>query len=319
MSVERRKPRQHTIDTPYLVGPVHCYTMECNGELVLFDTGPLTDGAKAYLRRAVDFGSLRHILLTHCHIDHYGLAAWLEAETGAQVYLSHRDHLKITRHEERMDWMYHFLREAGFDKRYIVGLRRVMASGVLFPPFPGRYKVAEQELPARLGIEVIECPGHSQSDLVYVGDDWAVTGDTLLKKIFQSPLLDVDLASGERFRNYDAYCDSIVKLAALAGKTVLPGHRYGIDSIDSTIGFYITKLLQRVEQLLPYLGEKRVADVVATMFGDVSKQPFHIYLKASEILFMQDFLEQPEKLSEALRRIGLYEPVAASLERITGR
>ena len=59
-----------------------------------------------------------------------------------------------------------------------------------FPPFPENYLVAEHDLPERLGIEVLACPGHSQSDLVYAGADWAVTGDTLLKGIFQSPLLD---------------------------------------------------------------------------------------------------------------------------------
>lgn len=37
--------------------------------------------------------------------------------------------------------------------------------------------------------------------LVYVGDEWAVTGDTLLKGIFQTPLLDVDLIHGGRFNN----------------------------------------------------------------------------------------------------------------------
>ena len=32
---------------------------------------------------------------------------------------------------------------------------------------------------------------------------------------------------------------------------------------------------------------------------------FHIYLKASEILFMKDFLKQPELLRRSLEEIGL--------------
>ena len=39
---------QHTINTPYMVGPVHCYTTEIDGALVLFDTGPPTEPAKEY-------------------------------------------------------------------------------------------------------------------------------------------------------------------------------------------------------------------------------------------------------------------------------
>ena len=86
-----------------------------------------------------------------------------------------------------------------------------------FLPFPSSFLVAENDLPERLGIEVLACPGHSQSDLVYVGEDWAVTGDTLLRGVFQSPLLDVDLETGGRFKNYEAYCSTIVKLAGLNG------------------------------------------------------------------------------------------------------
>ncbi len=318
-AMERTTPTQHTIDTPYMVGPVHCYTAKRAGELVLFDTGPPTDTARQYLKNTIDFGRLRHVFITHCHIDHYGLASWLSERTDAEIYLSYRDHLKMARHDERMDHMYRFLLEAGFDKRYIVGLRRVMNSGVIFPSFPKRYKVVEEELPERLAIDVLNCPGHSQSDLVYVGEDWAVTGDILLKGIFQSPLLDVDLESGERFRNYDAYCGSIVKLAALGEKKVLPGHRYGIDSIGETIVFYISKMLQRVEQLLPFAGEKQVASIIAKMFGDAFKDPFHIYIKVSEILFMLDFIENPELLREALQQIDLYEPIAERFSSVTGR
>ena len=41
---------QHTINTPYMVGPVHCYAAELAGELVLFDTGPPTAAAQGFLR-----------------------------------------------------------------------------------------------------------------------------------------------------------------------------------------------------------------------------------------------------------------------------
>ena len=72
------KPFQHTINTPYIAGPVHCYTAELGGDLVLFDTGPPTAEAEQYLRDNIDLRRLKHVIITHCHIDHYGQAAWLE-------------------------------------------------------------------------------------------------------------------------------------------------------------------------------------------------------------------------------------------------
>ena len=54
---------QHTVQTPYMVGEVHFYSAELNGELVLFDTGPPTPEGEA--DRAVsglseDFGDTLH-------------------------------------------------------------------------------------------------------------------------------------------------------------------------------------------------------------------------------------------------------------------
>ena len=58
---------QHTINTPYMVGPVHCYTTEVNGELVLFDTGPPTSSAEHYHTKHIDLASLKYVFITHCH------------------------------------------------------------------------------------------------------------------------------------------------------------------------------------------------------------------------------------------------------------
>lgn len=309
---------QHTINTPYLVGPVHCYTFEREGELLLFDTGPYTIEAVSYLRKNVDLARLRHIFITHCHIDHYGLAHWLEKETDATIYVPFRDALKMRMHHERMEQMYGLLHEIGFDSEYLSELRKIFDSGILFPPFPQEYQVSEEAIPEHLGIEVVNCPGHSQSDVVYKIDGRIVTGDTLLQGIFQSPLLDVDLITGERFANYDAYCKSIGKLAALNGATVLPGHRESITSVEDILLFYISKLLVRVEQLLPYRDEEDIAHIISTFFSSMT-DVFHIFLKASEILFMQDFLRNPGPLKSAVQAIGLYDRVAENFERVVVR
>ncbi len=313
------KPIQHTINTPYLVGPVHCYTALRNGELCLFDTGPPTREAKEFLRDSVDLARIKHIFVTHCHIDHYGLAHWLEKKTDATIYLPYRDSLKIAHHDRRMQLMYDQLMKIGFTQDYINELRKIFESGALFPKFPENFVIAEEHVPDTLGIEVINCPGHSQSDVVYAFDEFLVSGDTLLRGIFQSPLLDIDLVSEQRFNNYDAYCSTIVKLAACHGKMVLPGHRKTVESVNDTLLFYISKMLVRVEQMLPFANERNVVKVIETLFKKSMTDIFHIYLKASEILFMQDFLKAPEKLGDSLHATGLFDSVAEQFNHVTGR
>lgn len=309
---------QHTINTPYMVGPVHCYTAELGGDLVLFDTGPPTEEGRRYLRENVDLERLRHVIVTHCHIDHYGLSFWLSEQSDAAFYYPYRDCLKVVHKDRRMQGMSTLLAERGFDQAYLDDLRELLQRNVLFPPFPKDYLVAEEAIPAHLGISVMNCPGHSQSDLVYVGDDWAVTGDILLRGIFQSPLLDVDLETGGRFKNYEAYCATLLNIADLRDKKILPGHRHMVESVDATILFYVTKMLQRVEQMRPASKGDDIAEIIRRVFGPTMNDSFHIYLKASEIIFMKDFLDQPELLRNALEDIGLFEDVAEYFCRAVG-
>lgn len=309
--------QQHTIDTPYMVGPVHCYTAELHGELVLFDTGPATEECKRYLINTVDLKRLKYIFITHCHIDHYGLAYWLEQETDATLYLPYRDGLKILSHEERLQDMYGLLSGLGFSGEYLDRLHGTLSNGKVFPPFPKKFRIIEDEFPNQLGLSYMSCPGHSQSDFVFYTDDWAVTGDALLHGVFQSPLLDADLETGERFHNYQAYCSTLIKLSALQGKRILPGHRQTVPSVDSTLLFYVGKLLQKANQYSGSSEELSVADILQSLYGDNLLEPFQIYLKTSEILFVKDFLNQPEMLKRSLRETGHFDMVSDAFVKAT--
>lgn len=303
--------RQHTINTIYPVGPVHCYSVELGGELVLIDTGPPTREARNCLKAEVDLPRLRHVVVTHGHIDHCGLAAWLVEETGARLYLPYRDVLKFSKHEERLTKLGALLLREGFDRSFLVEFQQAMAASEVFPRLPENFLTVESDLPGHLGLEVIACPGHSQSDLVLARPGWAVTGDVLLEEIFQVPLLDIDLETGRRFDNYRAYCTTLGRLTALRGRRVLPGHRHSITSIDETILFYVGKLLDRATQLKRFARLDDVADVAMQLFGATRGNPFFYYMKASEIIFMRDFLRDPVPLRTALEGTNLFQPVAA--------
>lgn len=303
--------QQHTIPTPYVVGEVHIYTIEVQGELILFDTGPPTPQALDCIRENVDLDRLRHVFVTHCHVDHYGLADHLGRHSAAEIYLPRKDALKIEHHQRRLDGIEELLYDLGFDGRYVDRFRQTVAGKGIFPTFPEHYRVVEEtDVLERLGLSCLSCPGHSQSDLVYLGEDWAVTGDTLLRGIFQAPLLDIDLDTfAGRFSNYGAYCDSLRRMEELRGRRILPGHRQAVDSLEATMLFYVTKLLERAERIREYADEADISAIVRRLFGTAMDDPFHVYLKASEIVFMRDFLADPGRLREALIHLGLFDAV----------
>jgi hydroxyacylglutathione hydrolase len=310
--------RQHTLATPYLVGAVHCYSAELNGELTLFDTGPPFPETMAALKGQLELSRLRQVVCTHCHIDHYGLAAWLEEEFGVEIYLPYRDALKIERHAARLTAIGELLIQLGFSREYVKSYRSMMDDGTVFPRFPRQIRIVEtSDLPARLGFEVLPCPGHSQSDLVYATAEWAITGDVLLEGIFQSPLLDVDLETGERFNNYRAYCRTLANLGRLRGLQICPGHRETVSSVDGVILFYVGKLLERTARIQSELFRGSLAETVQRQFGGTERDPFHLFLKASEVAFIQDFLADPGRLRVALEGIGLFESLSRDFARVT--
>lgn len=304
-------PISRTILTPYAVGEVHFYSTRLDGAAVLFDTGPATPEGVTALREAVDLERLKYLLITHCHVDHYGLAHYIQENSRAEIYIPRKDAVKFTRHAERMAGMANLLRRYGFGEAFSRELREAFDRNKLLSRQPERYRIVEESEELRaIGIDWLACPGHSQSDLVYLVGDCAVTGDILLRNIFQSPLLDVDLETfSGRFRNYDAYCSSLLKLVRLRGLRIMPGHREPVGGVDEAILFYVTTLLQRSAKLLPFRGVV-VKEIVERLFRGRLTDPFHIYLKVSEIVFMLDFLENPTLLKSSLERIGLFDQVA---------
>jgi len=310
--------RQHTVQTPYIVGEVHFYSIELDGGLALFDTGPPTPEGEACLRDEIDLKRLKHVCITHCHVDHYGLANFILQQSDAVIYIPRSDAIKFERHAERMARMVELLGGYGFGADFAAQLRESFERNKVFPAIPERFRIVEEcnEL-AGLGISYLPCPGHSQSDLVYLVDGSVVTGDILLRNIFQAPLLDIDLNSFTgRFRNYAAYCSSLLNLAQLRGRSIMPGHRRTVESVDDALLFYVRTLLERVVQLLPFRG-LALNDIVEQLFKGKLVDPFFVYLKVSEIVFMLDFLDDPALLKASLEQIGLFDQVSAQYAAAT--
>jgi 2,4-dienoyl-CoA reductase (NADPH2) len=310
--------QQHTVQTPYMVGEVHFYSTKLDGGLVLFDTGPPTSEGEVCLLENVDLKRLRYLFITHCHVDHYGLANFVLRQSDVEVFIPRRDAMKFSRHSERMERMGEILGGYGFGGAFSAQLRESFERHKVFPAIPERFRIVEDSdsLLHELGISYLPCPGHSQSDLVYLVGDAAVTGDCLLRNIFQAPLLDIDLESfAGRFKNYHAYCNSLLNLARLQGRRIMPGHRQYVTGVDAAILFYVTTLLERVEQLLPFR-ELAMNDIIEQLFKGRLVEPFFIYLKISEIVFMLDFIENPALLKASLEQIGLFDQVRALYETV---
>jgi 2,4-dienoyl-CoA reductase (NADPH2) len=303
---------QHTINTPYIVGEVHCYSKQIGDETVLFDCGPPTDEALAALQTQLDISRIKYLFLTHCHIDHYGLASRIANLSGARIFIPRADAVKMRHRSLCSDYLVSTLSSFGFDGEVVRQTREKSAQEHQKVHLPADVEIVEEsDLPAQLGIRVLSCPGHSQSDLVYICGDDAVSGDILLRNIFQVPVLDLDQRTlSTRFRNYDAYCESLVALEQVKGCRILPGHRWYVENLEATVRFYVGKLLGRAELVKNSADAPSMAELVRRLYGDILRNPFFVHMKVSEILFTLDFLTDPGRLRSALETLGLFDDMA---------
>ncbi|MEF3255455.1 MAG: MBL fold metallo-hydrolase [Deferribacterales bacterium] len=299
---------QHTVNTPYMVGPVHFYTFELDdGSFIMFDTGPFTLEASKYIMDNLDLNRLSHLFITHCHLDHYGLLHFIRQNSKAKIFISKNDYLKYKLFKERKELLYKILIEEGFPEESITKINQVFDYFKNILPDPEADILEDNtDLLTKLNLRYIPCPGHSQSDIVYLYQDYAITGDVILMDIFQTPLFDLDLNKLNcRYNNYKAYINTIDKLINIQDKIILPGHNKKIDSIKVRIEWYLDKLLSRICRIHQKIMKETLYTTLISSNIDVNNDPLTLYLKLSELFFMRDFILEPNPLVNTIQKHNL--------------
>ncbi|WP_051904558.1 MBL fold metallo-hydrolase [Hippea jasoniae] len=300
------EPQVFTLNTPYPVGAVHIYTLHSVGGLVLFDTGPPTPSCFNFLKSHINLKDLKYLLITHCHADHYGAAAFIEEHSKTKIVISKNDILKHTQGEKRIKLTKEIFRSLGFPSKDLTEVESIVKSFLVnFPKNPSPLEDIATEI-RTLGIDYIHCGGHSSDDIVYLTNKYAITGDILLKGIFQTPLIDVKMESGARFRSYESYCDTLNKLKKIKKYKILPGHRE-VSSVEEIVLFYVSKMFSRIISIKQCLNNCTVYETVMKIVKD--NNPFKKFIKAGEIAFFKDFLENPELLKKQLIHLGIFDNV----------
>ncbi len=115
------------VPTPFPVGPVNVYLIE-GREPILIDAGPNTPEAWGGLlqglqRLGATVDQIRHIVITHGHADHYGLAGRIAAASRAMVWVHQDDREMIQDYPQALHAWVGFLRsflpETGLDGAWV--------------------------------------------------------------------------------------------------------------------------------------------------------------------------------------------------------
>jgi glyoxylase-like metal-dependent hydrolase (beta-lactamase superfamily II) len=304
------------IPTPFMVGRVNAYLIE-DSPLTLVDSGPnsakaLDELEQALAARGHAVEDIELLIITHQHMDHFGLASILARRSGAEVaaldglapFLANYGHK--TDLEDR--FAEQLMLRHGIPPEIVTALRAVSAG---FRAWGSAVEVTrplapDSELQLRdRTLRVLHRPGHSPSDTVFLDDRSEIgqrsillAADHLIAHISSNPLIARPLDAPEeepsppppRPQALITYMDSLEKTRAMELSLVLPGHGRPITDHVSLIDERFRLHQRRAEKIRRLiLAQPRTAHEIAQeLWGNVAVT--QAFLTLSEVLGHVDLL-----------------------------
>jgi glyoxylase-like metal-dependent hydrolase (beta-lactamase superfamily II) len=313
------------IPTPFQVGRVNAYLIE-DSPLTLVDSGPNSAKALDELEQALAahghaVEDIELLVVTHQHMDHFGLASILARRSGAEVAALDRLAPFLAHYGQETDLEDRFAEELmlrhGIPAEIVTALRAVSAG---FRAWGSQVEVtrpladaSDLELRDRT-LRVLHRPGHSPSDTVFLDDrsvgeqrrpgrgpveiarpSILLAADHLIAHISSNPLLARPLGSepdyaGPRPQALVTYMASLEETRAMDLSLVLPGHGRPIFDHVSLIDERFRMHRRRAEKINRLIAnEPRTAHEIAQeLWGNVAVT--QAYLTLSEALGHVDLL-----------------------------
>jgi glyoxylase-like metal-dependent hydrolase (beta-lactamase superfamily II) len=311
------------IPTPFMVGRVNAYLIE-DSPLTLIDSGPnsakaLDELEQALAARGHTIEDIELLVISHQHMDHFGLASILARRSGAEVAALDALAPFLASYGHQTDLEDEFAKRLmlrhGIPPEIVTALRAVSAG---FRAWGSAVEVtrpladgAAIELRDRT-LRVLHRPGHSPSDTVFLDDrshsggpSILLAADHLIAHISSNPLLarplrtdSVGGAPGEeepippapRPQALITYMSSMEKTRAMELSLVLPGHGRPITDHVSLIDERFRLHQRRAEKMGQLIASQpRTAHEIAQeMWGNVAVT--QAYLTLSEVLGHVDLL-----------------------------
>lgn len=256
-----------TIPTPFPVGPINIYLV-VEDPLTLVDTGPKTDEALAALRdqlQQLGFSvkDIQRVILTHTHEDHCGLAATIQQESGARVYVHEWEYQNISQHRKtRVDRG--LLQRAGVPAEE---LERMASRYELIHHYADAvedveaYRDEQEFVFASGSLRVVHTPGHTPGSccLLREANRLLLTGDTVLKSITPNPVLNSDpLDPRRRFPSLGEYLVSLARIRELAPTLLKTSHGGDVTDYEEHFHRSIRHIQERQAKVIALVSKEGV-------------------------------------------------------------
>lgn len=295
----------HAIAIPFVGFPdlitANVYALG-KGPLTLIDAGPKIKGSMDFLRcelnsMGFDFGDIEKIIVTHGHVDHFGLAAKMGDAAGHAVKILAHPEEKWRMSTENFEaglWSQEandLMVMAGTPEEDIENARkRFRNMRNLADPLDEVDFLEDGDALEGNGfvLKVMHTPGHTAGSICLLETQSGVlfTGDTIIKHISPNPIVEPrrkDLRDSS-YRSLEAYLGTLDKLKSLKVDLLFPGHGEYLRDLRRIIQTYAKHHEERMDLL--WMALKKRPSPAYNLINDVF--PYmpedHIFLGISEII-----------------------------------
>ncbi len=263
-----RSPIHIELPTPFMVGPVNTFLLK-QDEPVLIDCGlnlPMTHDAltAGLAQHDLQVSDIKHIVITHAHVDHMGAANWICERSDAEVWVSDLVYdwaIDITEMwEDRVGFMSEIVAKTGLsaeDQQNVLSYFRSVPE--LWDSVPSeRLRKFSLDDVLEMGggqWQVLHLPGHAthQTGFWNAENGWLFSADCLLPRT-PVPVIEFDQdVPTQRSLGLPLHLKSLERLAALPVNCVFPGHGEPFGDHRGVIASQIGRIQRRKEQCFDHV------------------------------------------------------------------
>ncbi|NGP75363.1 MBL fold metallo-hydrolase [Balneolaceae bacterium YR4-1] len=283
------------IATPFAVGEVYCYLIN-EEKKVLVDCGQKAENSYELVKKQLKsqglvIADLDEIWLSHGHPDHFGQAARLADESGADVYGHVKERSNFANYENRE------LFDEFFSKHMVPKDHRSFMIEQLDwlqqyqqAITPSWIEDGEELTSGELTFSVKHSPGHAPGHLTFFSKEGIIFGgDNLLEHISTNALINFDPDTGERNSSLLQYRETLQWIRTLEG-VVHPGHGKFIRNISKVADHHLSEHRKRYQKIQSILKEQPYSlyELSLRLFPDAVKKG-GIFLVLSEVIGYLDW------------------------------
>ena len=292
---------------PFALNHINLWLLADGDGYAAVDTGFAQDPIKEAWKSALAERRLTRCIVTHCHPDHLGLAAWLEQETGAPLWIAQGEYLAAHMMAEQIAGyaiasMVEFFRRHGLEQARIDAL---IARGNGYkrgvPEIPATFQRLFADQSLKIGEyewRTIVGHGHAPEHMsLYCAElGVLISGDMLLPRI--STNISV-MASNPLGDPLGLFLASIDGFRALPEDTlVLPSHGRPFRGLHARVDQLHAHHAERCEVLLAACKDtaRSAADLIAVLFNREIPDPHQTMFAMGEAIAHLNYLEHAGKM-----------------------